>query len=94
VRDSATPIRLVMKADGLELSVTTQDYGAGFEQLDAKYEGTELAVAFNPQFLIDGAEAAGGEEITIETVDNLKPALLVSSESPDYRYVLMPVRFP
>ena len=94
VRDSATPIRLVMKADGLELSVTTQDYGAGFEQIDAKYEGIELAVAFNPQFLIDGAEAAGGEEITIETVDNLKPALLVSSESPDYRYVLMPVRFP
>lgn len=94
VRDTATPIRLVMKADGLDLSATTQDYGAGFEQLDAKYEGTDLEVAFNPQFLIDGAEAAGGEEITIETIDNLKPALLTSSESPEYRYVLMPVRFP
>ena len=94
VRDSSTPVRLLMKPDGLELSVTSQDYGTSFEQLDAKFEGTELAVAFNPQYLIDGATAAGGEEVTIETIDNLKPALLVSTENPAYRYVLMPVRFP
>ena len=93
-RDSSTPVRLVMKPDGLELSVTSQDYGTSFEQLDAKFEGTELSVAFNPEYLINGAVAAGGEEVTIETVDNLKPALLVSAENPAYRYVLMPVRFP
>lgn len=94
VRDSSTPIRLVMKPDSLELSVSTQDIGTGFEQLDAKFEGTELAVAFNPDYLIQGAEAASGDEVTIETVDNLKPALLVTPASTDYRYVLMPVRFP
>ena len=94
VRDASTPVRLVMKPDGLELSVTSQDYGTSFEQLDAKFEGTELSVAFNPQYLIEGATAAGGDEVTIETVDNLKPALLVSAENPGYRYVLMPVRFP
>lgn len=94
VRDGATPIRLVMKPDGLELSVSTQDYGTAFEQLDARFEGTELAVAFNPDYLIAGAAAAGGEDVVIETVDNLKPALLTSVENPAYRYVLMPVRFP
>lgn len=94
VRDGSTPVRLVMKPDGLELSVTSQDYGTSFEQLDAKFEGTELSVAFNPQYLIDGASAAGGDEVTIETIDNLKPALLVSAENPGFRYVLMPVRYP
>jgi DNA polymerase-3 subunit beta len=94
VRDSSTPIRLVMKPDTLELSVSTQDIGTGFEQLDARFEGTELSVAFNPDYLIQGAEAADGDEVTIETVDNLKPALLVTPSGSDYRYVLMPVRFP
>jgi DNA polymerase III subunit beta len=94
VRDASTPIRLLMKPDGLELSVNTQDYGTGFEQLDATFEGTELAVAFNPDYLIAGAEAASGEEVAIETIDNLKPALLTCPADPEYRYVLMPVRFP
>jgi DNA polymerase-3 subunit beta len=94
VRDASTPIRLVMKPEGLELSVSSQDYGTAFEQIDARFEGTELAVAFNPDYLIQGAEASTGDEVMIETVDNLKPALLVTPDSYDYRYVLMPVRFP
>jgi len=94
VRDASTPIRLVMKAEGLELSVSSTDYGTAFEQIDAKFEGTELAVAFNPDYLIQGAEASTGDEVTIETIDNLKPALLVSPDSYEYRYVLMPVRSP
>lgn len=92
--DASTPVRMSMKPDGVELSVTTQDHGSSFEQLDAKYEGTELDVAFNPDYLTAGAEAATGDEVIIETVDNLKPALLRSPDSPNYRYVLMPVRFP
>lgn len=93
-RDAATPVRMVMKPEGLELSVTTQDYGTSFEQLDAKFEGTELSVAFNPEYLIQGAEKATGDEVTIDTVDNLKPALLHCPDNDHYRYVLMPVRFP
>ncbi|MCC5951491.1 MAG: DNA polymerase III subunit beta [Acidimicrobiia bacterium] len=93
-RDTATPVRLKMSADGLELSVTTQDYGNALEQVDAKYEGSELTVAFNPEYLTAGVEAATGDEVTIETIDNLKPSLVSSPESPEYRYVLMPVRFP
>lgn len=92
--DTATPVRMSMKSEGVELSVTTQDHGSSFEQLDGKFEGSELDVAFNPDYLTAGAEAATGDEVIIETVDNLKPALLRSPDNPDYRYVLMPVRFP
>jgi acetamidase/formamidase len=35
---------------------------------------------------------ANGDEVTIETVDALKPALLRCSEHPDFLYLLMPVR--
>ena len=40
----------------------------------------------------DGIEVAPGDEIILETVDELKPALLKSSDDPNFLYLLMPVR--
>ena len=88
----AATIRLQLKADGLELTATTQDVGQAHEDLDAKYEGTEMTIAFNPDFLLDGIEAVEGDEVSLETVDALKPAVVRSVESQDYLYLLMPVR--
>ena len=58
-----------MRADGLELVAITQDVGQAHEELDAKYEGTELTVAFNPEYLLDGIEVTPGDEVTLETID-------------------------
>lgn len=88
----ATPVRLVMSDGGLELLAVTQDVGQAHEQIDASYEGSELTVAFNPEYLMDGIEVTPGDEITLETVDALKPAVLRSVEREDFLYLLMPVR--
>jgi DNA polymerase III subunit beta len=88
----AAPVRMTMRPDGLALTAITQDVGQAHEDLDAKFEGTELVVAFNPEFLITGVEAIGGEEVAIETLDTLKPAVVRSTEGSDYLYLLMPVR--
>jgi DNA polymerase-3 subunit beta len=60
--------------------------------MDAMYSGDELQVAFNPEYLIDGLEVTPGDEISLETVDGLKPALLRPVDSGDFLYLLMPVR--
>jgi len=88
----STPIRLAMSAEGLELVAVTQDVGQAHEHVEAGYEGSDLTVAFNPEYLIDGIEVAPGDSITLETVDELKPALLRSASAPDFLYLLMPVR--
>jgi DNA polymerase-3 subunit beta len=88
----ATPVRMALKPDGIELTAITQDVGQAQEDLDAKYEGTEMVVAFNPEFLITGVEAVEGDEIAIETLDALKPAVVRSTEGSTYLYLLMPVR--
>ena len=88
----ATPVRLVMSGDGLELVAIAQEVGQAHESLDAKYEGTELTVAFNPEYLIAGIEVTPGDEVTLETTDAMKPALLRSIDSNDFLYLLMPVR--
>jgi DNA polymerase-3 subunit beta len=89
---TATPVRLSMSAEGLELSAVTQDVGQAHEALDAKYEGAELTVAFNPEFLLQGVDVTPGDEVAIETVDALKPALVKSGDHPEFLYLLMPVR--
>lgn len=88
----ATPVRLTLGSDSLELLALTQDIGKASESVDAKYEGSEMTVAFNPEYLLDGLEVTPGDEVSLETVDALKPALLRSTESSDFLYLLMPVR--
>ena len=87
-----SPVRLTMQPEVLELRAITQDVGEAVEEIDAKYEGAALTVAFNPDYLLDGLEVTAGEEMSIETVDSLKPAVLRSIDSSDFLYLLMPVR--
>jgi DNA polymerase-3 subunit beta len=92
-RDSA-PVRLRMSGEQLELVAVTQDMGNADEVLDARFDGGDLTVAFNPEYLSSGVEAVGGEEVVIETLDALKPALVRPAEATGYLYLLMPVRVP
>ena len=91
-REPNTPVRLAMSEDGLELVAITQDVGQAHEQLDAAYAGTELTVAFNPEYLLSGVEVTPGDEITLDTVDAQKPAVIRSAGAGDFLYLLMPVR--
>ena len=91
-RDATTPVRIALRADGIELTVITTDYGTAAEEVDAKYDGAEMTVAFNPTYLLEGVEAITGEEVVLDTLDTLKPATLRPIDTDDYLYLLMPVR--
>ncbi len=88
----AAPLRVTQRSNELELMAITQDVGEAREEVDAKYDGEELTVAFNPDYLIDGIEAATGDEVILESLDALKPAVLRSTDGGDFLYLLMPVR--
>jgi DNA polymerase III subunit beta len=81
-------------SDSLRLTAITQDVGNAVEELDAQLEGNELTVAFNPDYFAAGVEAMTTDEVTLETLDALKPAVLRGVDRPDYLYLLMPVRVP
>lgn len=91
-RDATTPVRIALRATGIELTVITTDWGTATEDVDAKYEGAEMTVAFNPNFLIEGVEAVTGDDVALDTLDALKPATLRPTDGGDYLYLLMPVR--
>jgi DNA polymerase-3 subunit beta len=85
------PVKLQLGAE-LEVSAHTPDVGEGQEVIDAEYQGEPLVIAFNPQFLHDGASAIQAEKIVVEVSDGLKPAILRGENDEDYTYLLMPVR--
>jgi DNA polymerase-3 subunit beta len=81
-----------MSSSGLELTTIVHDVGEAKEELDAKYEGSETTIAFNPEFLLDGLGAISSEEVSVETLDTSKPAIVRSADGGDFLYLLMPVR--
>ena len=73
----ATPVRLHL---GGETSAAGGDH-AGRRQRVARrstprYEGDEMTVAFNPDYLAAGVDAVDAEEITLSTLDPMKPAVV------------------
>ncbi len=90
----STPVRLALGGDTLRLTAITQDVGNAHEEVDASYEGTEMTVAVNPDYLTAGVEAVEGDEVTLSTLDPMKPAVLRGVGHDEYLYLLMPVRVP
>jgi DNA polymerase-3 subunit beta len=98
VRDQITSVRVALRPDGITLTVATAELGTATEDVDAKYEGTEMTVAFNPAYLSDGVEAITSDEVLVEALDPVKQVTLKannpSGPDGDYLYLLMPVRVP
>ncbi|MCB1257774.1 MAG: DNA polymerase III subunit beta [Microthrixaceae bacterium] len=87
-----SPIRVNLSSESVELRATNVEMGEASEAVDAVYVGDEITVAFNPDYLIDGIEITPGDEITLNTVDELKPALIRPVGDDELLYLLMPVR--
>jgi DNA polymerase-3 subunit beta len=85
------PVKLRLDNE-LEISAHTPDVGEGQEVLDAEYDGESLVIAFNPQFLNDGASAIASNRLVLQAADGLKPAILHSEGDEGFTYLLMPVR--
>jgi DNA polymerase III subunit beta len=90
----STPVRLTLGGDTLQLTAITQDVGNAHEEIDASYDGAEMTVAFNPDYLVAGIDAVEGDEVRLATMDPMKPAVLRGVGHDEYLYLLMPVRVP
>jgi DNA polymerase-3 subunit beta len=96
VAERNTAVRLAFTAGELVLEAGTGDEAQAVEILEASYEGDDLSVAFNPQYLLDGLAAIDSDMARISFTEPGKPALITGKPSPDgqpdYRYLLMPIR--
>ena len=64
------------------------------EVVEAAFDGEDLQIAFNPQYLLDGIGALDSDTARISFTSPTKPAVVTrrAKATPITRYVLMPIR--
>jgi len=87
-------VRLSLGEDGiLRIAAHNQEQEEAEEELEVRYEGVDLEIAFNVQYLIDVLQAIRSDEVRFLFGDGNSSCLVVN-ESGDMvcRYVIMPMR--
>ncbi|GHJ40260.1 DNA polymerase III subunit beta [Streptomyces sp. TS71-3] len=98
VAERNTPVRLSFEQGVLTLEAGSSDDAQAVERVDAKLEGDDISIAFNPTFLLDGLSAIDSPVAQLSFTTSTKPALLggraaLDAEVDDaYKYLIMPVR--
>jgi len=88
--DKSNATKLTFGKNMLSITVTTPDVGEARETIPVKYSGKEIAVAFNPEYVMDPLRTLSNDEIFIELTDDLSPGV-IKCDIP-FLYVLMPMR--
>ena len=96
VAERNTAVKLSFSSGQLTLEAGTGDEAQADEVIEAGFDGEDLTIAFNPNYLLDGLTAMDSDTTRIAFTEPGKPALLTGKPgpdgSPDYRYLLMPFR--
>lgn len=85
VKFALTEGRLVIASDN-------PDLGEVREELDARFDGDEVSIGFNPRYVIDLLSQMSSDEVTLELNGELDPGLLRPTSDEDYLGVVMPMR--
>ncbi|MEU4232806.1 DNA polymerase III subunit beta [Nonomuraea sp. NPDC026600] len=98
VAERNTPVRLAFKSGEVVLEAGSGDEAQAVEALPVDYEGEEMNIAFNHQFLLEGLGAIDSDVARLQMTTSTKPAILTGGKPvddggvPDYRYLIMPIR--
>jgi DNA polymerase-3 subunit beta len=84
-------VKLKISSKNIEISAASPDFGEAQESIGGvAYEGPEIQVSFNPQYLIDPLKAVTSDEIFFEFKDELSPGVFKNLEK--FICVVMPLR--
>ncbi|MGB0409500.1 MAG: DNA polymerase III subunit beta [Opitutales bacterium] len=88
--DKSNSVKLKMSKNLLEISGASSEYGESHESMAIAYDGPEVQVAFNPQFLMEPLKALTKDEVFFEFKDELSPGLFKTLDN--FICVIMPLR--
>ena len=88
--EKANSVKLAFGKNLLTITANSPEVGEARETMAINYKGKEMAIAFNPRYLIDPLNALTEDEIFIELIDELSPGV-VKINGP-FLYVVMPMR--
>jgi DNA polymerase-3 subunit beta len=88
--EKSNSVKLSFTKNNLAITANTPEVGEGRESIAINYKGKDMAIAFNPTYLMDPLKALENDEVFLELIDELSPGV-VKINGP-FLYVLMPMR--
>jgi DNA polymerase-3 subunit beta len=82
-------VRMAFNKKGLVLTSRSPESGEATVNFPCKFEGGDVEIGFNPQFLADALRVVDTDEISLEITAPNRPGLLKGG--PNFLYVIMPV---
>lgn len=88
--EKANSVKLAFGKNSLAITANSPEVGEAREAIAINYKGKEMAIAFNPRYLIDPLNALVDDEVFFELTDELSPGVLKINGP--FLYVVMPMR--
>jgi DNA polymerase III subunit beta len=88
--EKSNSVKMTFGKNNLAITANSPEVGEARESLAINYKGKEMAIAFNPKYLIDPLNALTSDEVFIELIDELSPGVLKINGP--FLYVVMPMR--
>jgi DNA polymerase-3 subunit beta len=85
------PLRLKFAPGELTISAQTPQVGEAKETMPAAFQGEEIEIGFNPEFLREGIDSVTEEQAALRIISPLRPGLIKGKDD-DFLYLIMPVR--
>ncbi len=88
--DKANSVKLAFGKNNLAITANSPEIGEARESIAVNYKGKDVAIAFNPRYLIEPLTALAQDEVFFELTDELSPGVLKINGP--FLYVVMPMR--
>ena len=88
--EKSNSVKLNFTKNKLEITANSPEVGEAKESLAVNYKGPDMAIAFNPKYMIDPLNALPNDEVFLELIDELSPGVLKINGP--FLYVVMPMR--
>ena len=90
-KESQNIIECAILDNDIQLTASTQDIGSAIEEVDIDKKGKNIKATFNSRYLLEFLNVVDDDEIIIDYTEELK-AMLFHTDTPNYKYVLMPIK--
>jgi DNA polymerase-3 subunit beta len=85
-------IRITVRNNALTVQAHNPEQEEAEEEIEVRYDGADLEVGFNVNYLLDALAAIDGQEVELGLTDSNSSCLIRSPGASSARYVVMPMR--
>lgn len=88
-------VRFTFESGTATISSSNPEMGEAREALPVQYDGEELSISFNAQYVLDFLGVVAGGEVILELKDDSSQGMMLPHDGEEglvYKYVIMPMR--